>query len=133
MIASLIPMALGAFNFAVNGATHQKISRTAPFRWEAVNRVGAKPALQYTGPGVQTMDLDGVIYPHFRGGLRQVELMRAQAGLGLPMMMVDGLGWVFDQWVITKVSETSSYLMADGAARKIEFQMSLSAYGGDLF
>ncbi|MEM1077467.1 MAG: phage tail protein [Pseudomonadota bacterium] len=133
MIKSLIPIALGAFNFAVNGATHQRMQREASYRWAPVNRIGVTPAMQFTGPGVQTLSLEGVIYPHFRGGLRQVELMRAQAGLGQPMMMVDGMGWVFDQWVITKVSETSSVFMADGAPRKIEFSMQLSSYGGDLF
>jgi hypothetical protein len=36
-----------------------------------------------------------MIYPHFEGGLRQVELMRLQAGTDVPFMMVDGLGWVW--------------------------------------
>jgi len=66
--------------------------------------------LQYGGPGVEEMRLQGVIYPHFRGGLRQVDAMRAQAGTGVPFMMVDGMGWVWKRWVIVNVSDTKSIL-----------------------
>jgi len=64
--------------------------------------------------------------------LRQVELMRATADLGRPMMLVDGLGWIWEQWVIVGVEERKSYFMRDGAPRKIEFTVTLRAYGADL-
>lgn len=126
-----IMMALGAFRFGMQNDAYQKMSRSAAFRWEKVNRQGRAPALQYAGPDAETITLSGVIYPHFKGGLKQVDLMRAQAGLGMPLMMVDGLGWVWKRWVITDVQETKSYLMADGAPRKIEFSMTLQSYGRD--
>jgi phage protein U len=72
-----------------------------------------------------------MIYPHFKGGLRQVDLMRAQAGRGQPMMMVDGMGWVWNRWVITEVQETRTLFMADGAPRQIDFSMKLESYGPD--
>ena len=75
--------------------------------------------------------MDGVIYPAFKGGLRQVEGMRLVAGLGQPLMLVDGLGWVWDRWAITSVEETKTAFLADGAPRKIEFSLSLRAYGRD--
>ena len=72
-----------------------------------------------------------MIYPHFKGGLRQVELMRLVAGQGQPLILVDGLGWVWERWVITGVEERKSLFMSDGAPRKIEFTMQLLAYGAD--
>ena len=46
-------------------------------------------------------------------------------------MMVDGMGWVWKRWVIVNVSDTKSYFMSDGAPRKIEFTVTLQAYGPD--
>ncbi len=128
---SLVMMALGTFRFGVNQANYQTFSRTASWRWEAQDRVGRRPAMQFIGPGADDITLEGVIYPHFRGGLRQVEMMRLVANQGQPLILVDGLGWVWERWVITSVEERKSLFMADGTARKIEFTMTLSAYGSD--
>jgi len=131
MQTSLVMMALGLFRFGLNGAAYQSFSRSAEWRWEPLDRIARAPALQYVGPGAQEIRLEGVIYPHFKGGLRQVELMRLRAGTGVPMMLVDGLGWVWDRWVITSVEETKTLFLADGAPRKIEFSLTLRAYGAD--
>lgn len=124
-------MALGAFRFGVNRANYQTFTRSASWRWEAQDRLGRNPALQFLGPGTDEISLQGVIYPHFRGGLRQVELMRFVANAGQPLILVDGLGWVWDRWVITSVEETKTLFLADGAPRKIEFSVGLKAYGSD--
>ncbi|KXF90520.1 phage tail protein [Phaeobacter inhibens] len=128
---SMVMMALGGFRFGMGGDSYQQFARTAAYRWEKVNRIGRAPALQFTGPDAEELRLEGVIYPHFKGGLRQVEMMRLQAKVAKPMMMVDGLGWVWDRWVITHVEERKSVFLADGAPRKIEFSLTLHAYGQD--
>ncbi|MCA3448731.1 MAG: phage tail protein [Rhodobacter sp.] len=124
-------MALGTFRFGVNRASYQMFTRDAAYRWAKQDRLGRDPALQYLGPDAEEITLEGVIYPHFKGGLRQMELMRAVARQGAPMMLVDGLGFVWQRWVITRVSETKSLFLADGAPRRIEFNVTLRAYGSD--
>lgn len=131
MNASLVMMALGTYRFGIGRGAYQTFARSASWRWEQVDRIGRAPAQQYLGPGADEISLEGVIYPHFKGGLRQVELMRATAGTGRPMILVDGMGWVWQRWVITAVEERKSVFLADGAPRKIEFSMSLRAYGDD--
>ena len=128
---AMVMMALGAFRFGVNQAQYQSFTRTAAFRWAKADRLGRAPASQYLGPDAEEIGFDGVIYPHFKGGLRQAELMRAVAGTGVPLMLVDGLGWVWRRWCIIEVSETRSLMLADGAPRKIEFAARLQAYGED--
>lgn len=128
----LVMMALGAFRFGIGQANYQNFTHEAAFRWEKVDRVGRAPALQYLGPDAETITLEGVIYPHYRGGLRQVDLMRTQARLGQPLILVDGLGFVWKRWVIAQVSEKRSVLWANGAPRRIDFTVQLMAYGGDL-
>lgn len=128
---SAVMMALGAFRFGITGGDYQQLQREASWRWPVQERVGRMPAAQYLGPGVQTVTLSGVIHPHFKGGLRQLDAMRALAGLGRPMMLTDGLGWVFDLWCILEISETKSVLMRDGAPRRIDFRVTLQSYGRD--
>ncbi len=128
---STVMMALGTFRFGVNRANYQTFTRDAAFRWARQDRLGRAPALQYLGPDAEEISLEGVIYPHFRGGLRQMELMRAVARQGMPMMLVDGLGWVWQRWAITAVSETKTVFLADGAPRRIDFSIRLQAYGRD--
>lgn len=128
---SLVMMALGGFRFGVNRANYQNFTRAAQWRWQAQDRVGRRPALQFLGPGSDEITLEGVIYPHFKGGLRQVELMRLVADQGQPLIMVDGLGWVWDRWVIASVEERKALFMADGAPRRIGFSIGLLAYGAD--
>jgi phage protein U len=131
MLTSLTMMALGTFRFGVNQASYQSLRRSATYRWAQASRAGRAPASQFIGPGGEEMTLDGVIYPHFKGGLRQVEGMRAVAGLGQPMMLVDGLGWVLQRWCIAGVDETRSVFLADGAPRRIDFSLRLVSYGED--
>lgn len=126
-----VMMALGAFRFGVNRANYQTFTRAAAYRWAKLDRVGRAPALQFLGPDAEEITLEGTIYPHFKGGLRQIELMRLVARTGQPMMLVDGLGFVWDRWAITDVSETKSVFLAGGAPRKIEFTIGLRAYGRD--
>ncbi|MCB1397526.1 MAG: phage tail protein [Rhodobacteraceae bacterium] len=124
-------MALGAFRFGVTGGSYQSLRRVAQYRWAKLDRIGRDPALQFLGPDAEEITLEGTIHPHFKGGLRQVEFMRLAAGTGQPMMMVDGLGWVWDRWSIIGVEETKTVLMADGAPRQIDFRVTLRAYGED--
>jgi phage protein U len=132
MLDSLVMLALGAFRFGVSQSGYQSLSRTAAYRWEKLDRLGRAPALQYLGPDAQEITLEGVIYPHFKGGLRQIEFMRLLAVTGMPQMLVDGLGFVWDRWCVTSIEERKSVFMADGAPRKIEFTIVLHAYGADL-
>jgi phage protein U len=131
MSLGLVMMALGSFRFGMSNDAYQNFSRTAGYRWSKVDRLGRAPAMQFLGPDAQTVTLSGVIYPHFKGGLKQVDLMMLKAETATPLMMVDGLGWVWKRWVITSVTEKKGLFMADGAPRKIDFTMTLKSYGSD--
>jgi len=125
-------MALGAYRFSLPTAAYDDLARTSSWRWPSIDRAGVRPALQYVGPGEDTISMRGVIYPHFRGGLGQVAMMRAEAALGEPLLLVDGTGRVWGDWCITEVREGLSTFFSDGTPRKIDFDLSLSMYGGEL-
>jgi phage protein U len=73
----------------------------------------------------------GMRPPHYRGGLGQLNNLRQQAGSGEPLLLVDGLGFVWGQWVIVNIDETQSYLQSNGQALKQTFQLQLKYYGDD--
>lgn len=104
----LVMMGLGPFRFGLETAAYQTLSRATEYRWESQERIGRHPAMQFIGEGHTTIDLDGVIYPLFRGGLSQVDRMRTIAGQGAPQILVSGRGRVYGQFVIMSVSETST-------------------------
>ncbi len=125
-------MILGVYRFVIKNAfAYQTLKRQSNYKWQEVNRIGSNPALQFTGFGVETIELEGVIYPHFKGGLKQVTLMRAQAGLGKPLFLISGNGFAFGRWCITNITENQSNFLSDGSPRKIEFSLTLKRYGED--
>lgn len=128
---SRVMMALGDYRFGIATAAYQALTRTDEWRWAVSDRLTRAPALQYVGPGASTIELSGVILPHFRGGLGQVADMRTEAGKGKPLLLVDGLGWVWGDWVITRLQEAQANHMSMGVARRVEFTLSLQAYGDD--
>lgn len=127
---SSVMMALGDYRFCLDAAAYQSLERSTLYRWEAVDRIGVAPGQQFIGPGEDRIDLSGVIYPAFRGGLGQLDEMRAEAGKGEPLMMVDGMGRVWGDFCITEVRETQTVFFSNGTPRKIEFSLTVVAYGG---
>lgn len=122
-------MILGAYRFCISNAAYQSLARTTEYKWEELSRLNGESALQYVGMSAETISLEGVIYPQFKGGLRQVSLMRAQAGLGIPLMLISGNGSAFGRWCITSISEGQTYFLKDGTPRKITFNLTLKRYG----
>jgi len=129
MLGVNMMMLLGEYRFSISNASYQGLKRQTEYKWQEINRIGVEPALQYTGKGVETIELEGVIYPQFKGGLHQVSLMRKEAGIGEPLMLISGNGFAFGMWCIAAVSEKQSVFLSDGSPRKIEFTLTLKKYG----
>ena len=128
---SRVLIGLGTYRFSLATVAYQSLRRTTEHRWERQDRLGRRPALQYVGPGAETIDLEGVIYPHFKGGLGQIETMRVEAGKGEPLLMVDGLGFIHGDWCILRIVEGQRDFFSDGAPRAQTFELALEAYGED--
>jgi len=131
MLGVNMMMILGAYRFCIGNAAYQNLVRTTEYSWVEQKRILGEPAMQFIGVGMDTIKLDGVVYPQFKGGLRQVTLMRVQAGLGIPLMLISGNGMAFGRWCIVDIDETQTTFMADGSARKIAFSLTLKKYGED--
>ena len=99
------------------------------YRWPSVDRMAKSPVLQRIGPGRERIELDGVLFPQFKGDAGQIQSMREAASQRTPHILVDGQGHVFGSWIILQIEETQSVYMADGTPRKIEFKLCLEKQG----
>ena len=127
-----VMMQLGLYQFAIDSATYQKFTRSTEYRWARQARIGSNDALQFTGLGPDVIDLDGVVYPHFRGGLNQINKMRTQASVGIPLPLVSGIGKVLGLWVIEAVTEGQEIFAAQGIPHRQNFTMRMARYDGGL-
>lgn len=124
-------MKLGQYTFALETAAYKQLRRSALYRWQSQDRLSHDPAMQYVGRGKEQIELDGIIYPHFKGGLNQISAMKKTANAGKPLILTDGLGNVWGLWVIEQIEETQEIFTKSGIPRKISFNLTLSKYGED--
>ena len=126
---SEVMLALGRYRFSIDGAAYDELRRTDEYRWAPQNLIGQAPALQFIGPGASTIEVKGTIYPHYKGGLRQIDTMRTIAGKGEALLLVDGRGWRHGTWAIERIEGTETHQLPNGAPLKMEFRLSLKKYG----
>jgi len=128
MNIGLVMMALGPFRFGLTNGAFQDFKKSAQYDWKEVDRIGREPDLHFAGPRPQKVTINGEIYPQFRGGIYQTELMRAQAKAAGPLALTDGFGWFWRQWVIVGVDDKRTVFLPNGKPRKIEFALHLKSF-----
>ena len=123
---------LGAYQFSIDSAAYQSLTRTTEYRWGRQARIGTNDALQFTGLGPETIELEGVIYPEYKGGLGQLDKMRLQASIGIPLLLVSGVGKIMGLWVVEGVTEGQRVFRTKGVPARQEFTMRIARYDGGL-
>jgi hypothetical protein len=121
---------LGGFVLEANAYAIDKFGRKTPYRWESQNRLVNEPALQFTGPGTETISLTGVAHLSFKGKMYQLDALREIAAEGKPKRLITGGGQNLGKFVITSISDSYSELMDDHRAKKNAYSIELKKYGG---
>ena len=132
MVIENIMMQLGGgadvFQFGVDTAAYQTLTRSAEYKWPTQQLVGNRPARQFTGEGDSSVTLNGVIYPSYKGGLQQIQKVSKMARNGTPYILQDAKGVSWGKWCITGIEETHNAFFQGGIPRKISFRISLARY-----
>jgi uncharacterized protein len=118
-------MALGMFVFSLHTLAYQELQRQTDWRHPSNSRVGTNPARQFAGRGDDAITLPGVILPELAGSVLSLDALRMMADTGKAWPLVEGTGRVMGIWVIESITETKTLFFPDGAARRIEFSISL--------
>ena len=116
-------LSLGPFAFSLDTLPYQELQRRSEWRWSANARVGARPAAQFVGLGEDTITLSGHLLPSVAGDPASLDTLRDMAGAGEAWPLVDGQGVVHGAYVITSLDDRRSTFFADGAARRVEFDL----------
>lgn len=124
-------MSLGQFVFSLSTGAYQQLQRNTQYRQAAANRVGELPAMQFVGPGADTITLEGVLLPGLTGRLDTMNTLRSMAAEGAAWVLVDGTGTVHGAFVITQVDETQTLFFADGTPRRTAFTLHLHHVADD--
>lgn len=124
-------MMLGGFPFMVGTAAHQSLKKTNQYRWAKQDRLFREQALQFMGPGEDSVEMEGYLFAHWTSSSRPIARLRALAADGQPLELIDSFGEIHGLYVIESVNETGTELDRSGQARMIEFRLALSRYGED--
>ncbi|MDC9622747.1 phage tail protein [Xenorhabdus sp. XENO-7] len=117
--------ALGLFVFMLKTTPYQSLQHQQSWRFGFNNRVGTRPAFQFMGPNNDTLTLSGTLYPEISGGRLSLLALELMADSGKAWSFLDGSGAIYGMFIIESIDQTKSEFFADGAARKIDFTVTL--------
>lgn len=118
-------LALGMFVFERRTLPFQSMQYSKDYRWASNDRVGKPPAYQFLGEGETARQLAGTLFPAITGGSVSLRMVEVMADQGRAWPLIDGTGNILGMYIVEKVSTTHTEFFSDGAARKIDFTLSL--------
>lgn len=124
-MANDVMLKVGRYQFSLETAAYETLRREFAWRWAQQDVLDARPFQQYVGPGHVELSIRGYVTPHFKGGLGQVDAMRAEADSGEPVAVVDSLGTNWGDFAITMIVETRREIGPAGLPLRIEFKLTL--------
>ncbi len=116
----LFVLSLGPYKFTPISLKYSKENR-----WSVIECIDKMPSLQNIGRGVENVDIEGVIYLNTLNRVNQLKNMKEAEK---PHVLVDSLGNILGQFVITRLEEKQMYFLPNGLPRKVEFSLSLKSY-----
>lgn len=125
-------LALGMFVFGMDSLVYNQIQRRRSWRHPTNDRVGARPAGQFAGPGEDIITLPGVLAPGLTGRREALDELAAMADAGEAYTLVDGDGEHFGAYVITDLDETRRHITIDSQPRLIDFTLTLKRMDDDV-
>ncbi|MQU24570.1 phage tail protein [Pseudomonas helleri] len=120
------------YYFNLDTAAFDELRRSTEFRWASQERLSRRPAQQAIGLGDEKITLKGAIFPGFKGGLKQLDTLRALGARLMPLGLTTGYGDVLGNWCLKSVEEEQSALLQGGIPRKQAFTLEFVRYGDDL-
>lgn len=119
-------LTLGLFVFQLQTVPYQSLQRDVDYRWPVNNRVGLRPLPQFLGVNEEKITLSDVLMPEITGGKLSLMALNLMADEGKAWPLLEGSGTIYGMFVVNSVSETHTEHFSNGAARRIEFTLTLT-------
>ena len=124
-------MRLGDFGFSIDTAAFQKLQEVHRWRWEPVSRIGHKPIQHDLGPDAAQIRMQGVTHPYWRGGVGQLDRLKAIGDERRAVLLVDALGIIWGRFVVERLEIEHSVFAAAPTAMKKAFTLVLKEQAPD--
>jgi hypothetical protein len=118
-------LSLGMFVFAIDKLLHDELQVRSDWKHAGNPRIGARDALQFLGPGTETVSLNGSAMAELCDGRVSLDELRDMAGTGESHALVDATGRIYGNFVITAIDERHKHILPDGTPRRIDFGIDL--------
>lgn len=118
--------ALGLFVFDSTTTLPDKLTRQRDWRHERTDRFGARAASQFTGPGIDRIQLSGTLVPELLGDYGALETLARMADDGEAHPLLDGRHNVLGMFTIDALDEDKDNLLDDGRAARTGFTLTLT-------
>lgn len=118
-------LALGLFTFGIDTLAYDELQRKTSWRHAASTRIGARDAVQFTGPGEETISLPGTVFAEIADGDVSLDELRRMADTGQAWSLVDGMGYVHGAFVIVTIDDRHKAFYPNGRPRRIDFSIDL--------
>lgn len=119
-------LALDLFIFEIGTLPYQELRHRFEWRFGESERFRARPAAQFLGPGAETVELQGVLYPGDGiGDYASIETLKDMAKTGTAYVLSAGTGEILGAFTIAGLDLTKGVFFEDGAPRKSDFTLSL--------
>ncbi|MES2042581.1 MAG: phage tail protein [Pseudomonadota bacterium] len=118
-------MSLGMFVFERTTLPFDQRQQRLSWNHASSDRVGARAALQFTGPGDENETITGCLYPEAGASYSSIETIKDMATPGEAYPLVEGTGAVLGNYVITDLDLTRRAFIDNGAPRAIDFTLTL--------
>jgi uncharacterized protein len=118
-------MSLGLFIFSLPTVVFQGLEHKRDVRHAWNERVGAGDAVQFVGPGTETISLKGVTAHGITHARLSFSILNKMMQSGKDFPLIDGLGNVYGNYVIQSLDISKSNFAKFGQARNHEFTIDL--------
>ena len=124
-------MALDMFAFEIGTLPFTALQHACEWRHAQSERFAARPAAQFIGPGAETIELTGALWPGENiGSYSSLATIRDMADKGDAYVLVAGTGEVLGDFFIRKLDLRHELFFVDGAPRKGDFALTLERADG---
>lgn len=118
-------MSFGMFVFSVSTTLYDQLQRRRSFAIARNQRIGARDATQFTGPGDETISLSGTAYSEMGDIEASMQEMANIGNEGNALPLVCANGTVYGTFIMTGLDEQQKMFWPDGSPRAINFNLDL--------
>jgi phage protein U len=118
-------LAFGLFVFELPSLLFDELQRRTDWRHASNERVGARDASQFLGPGKDHVSISGTLLPEVAGSFASIRTLRTMADEGEAWPLTAGTGQVLGNFVLVALDERQKFFTLDGVPRRTDFVLEL--------